>query len=189
MPCKGLIEILHRLWLLPAELRWMDPLPLVHRRGIIASVALVLVVFLWPSPAPRDQITTPTYHFSRQTGNAVLQANIVDNDKQQQSENTNNQTQLNMPPESNQQGSWHDYTIAKGQTLAQLFRDNNMQISDVFAMARVEGNGKPLSNLQQGQTVKVRVDAQGVVTGLTVEGSNGPVLFTRQPDGSFIRVE
>jgi len=27
------------------------------------------------------------------------------------------------------------------------------------------------------------------VTGLTVDGSNGPVLFTRQPDGSFIRAQ
>ena len=43
--------------------------------------------------------------------------------------------------------------------------------------------------LQSGQQVKIRQNAQGVVTGLTVESSNGPVLFTRQPDGSFIRAQ
>ncbi len=56
-------------------------------------------------------------------------------------------------------------------------------------MARVEGDGQPLSALQSGQQVKIRQNAQGVVTGLTVESSNGPVLFTRQPDGSFIRAQ
>jgi Cell envelope opacity-associated protein A len=59
----------------------------------------------------------------------------------------------------------------------------------VFAMARVEGNDQPLSALKNGQQVKIRQNAQGVVTGLTVDSSNGPVLFTRQPDGSFIRAQ
>ncbi|HCW48385.1 MAG TPA: Opacity-associated protein A, partial [Erwiniaceae bacterium] len=31
--------------------------------------------------------------------------------------------------------------------------------------------------------------ANGVVTGLTVEGENGPVLFTRQTDGTFLRAQ
>lgn len=48
--------------------------------------------------------------------------------------------------------------------------------------------GKPLSNLQNGQMVKIRQNASGVVTGLTIDtGNNQQVLFTRQPDGSFIR--
>jgi uncharacterized protein len=53
----------------------------------------------------------------------------------------------------------------------------------------VEGSDQPLSSLKSGQQVKIRQDAQGAVTGLTVEGANGPVLFTRQPDGSFIRAQ
>ncbi|CCJ76842.1 Putative cell envelope opacity-associated protein A [Cronobacter muytjensii 530] len=56
-------------------------------------------------------------------------------------------------------------------------------------MAKVEGDGKPLSNLQQGQMVQVRQNASGVVTALTIDtGDNQQVLFTRQPDGSFLRV-
>ncbi|RIC33270.1 hypothetical protein D1895_17335, partial [Escherichia coli] len=50
------------------------------------------------------------------------------------------------------------------------------------------GADKPLSNLQNGQMVKIRQNASGVVTGLTIDtGNNQQVLFTRQPDGSFIR--
>ncbi|PIJ52056.1 Opacity-associated protein A [Erwinia sp. OLTSP20] len=187
MPRKGLRETLCQLWLLPGEISWMDPLPLAHRRGIIAGVVLILLAFLWPSPAPRQQPASPAVSTRQQHNDATLQANIVDNNTRQPSAADNNP-----PPQTSAkndvEGDWRDYQIARGQTLAQLFRDNNLQVSDVFAMARVEGDGKPLSNLQQGQTVKVRITPQGVVTGLTVEGSNGPALFTRQSDGSFIRV-
>ncbi|STL28319.1 cell envelope opacity-associated protein [Escherichia coli] len=35
--------------------------------------------------------------------------------------------------------------------MAQLFRDHGLPATDVYAMAQVEGAGKPLSNLQNGQ--------------------------------------
>lgn len=95
----------------------------------------------------------------------------------------------NRQPAIDAQGTWRSYSVASGQTLAQLFRDNNLPVNDVFAMARVEGEGSPLSSLQSGQQVKIRQNGDGVVTGLTVDGSNGPVLFTRQPDGTFIRAQ
>ena len=83
---------------------------------------------------------------------------------------------------------WRSYRVEPGKTLAQLFRDHNLPATDVYAMAQVEGAGKPLSNLQNGQMVQIRQNASGVVTGLTIDTGNGQqVLFTRQPDGSFIR--
>jgi cell envelope opacity-associated protein A len=82
---------------------------------------------------------------------------------------------------------WRSYRVEPGKTLAQLFRDHNLPPTDVYAMAQVEGAGKPLSNLQNGQMVQIRQNASGVVTGLTIDTGNGQqVLFTRQPDGSFI---
>ena len=78
--------------------------------------------------------------------------------------------------------------IESGKTLAQLFRDNGLPATDVYAMAQVEGAGKPLSTLQSGQTVQIRQNANGVVTGLTIDTGNGQqVLFTRQSNGSFVR--
>ena len=83
---------------------------------------------------------------------------------------------------------WRSYRVEPGKTMAQLFRDHGLPATDVYAMAQVEGAGKPLSNLQNGQMVKIRQNASGVVTGLTIDtGNNQQVLFTRQPDGSFIR--
>ena len=47
-------------------------------------------------------------------------------------------------------------------------------------MAQVEGDSKPLSNLQTGQMVQIRQNANGVVTGLTIDiGNDQQVLFTR----------
>lgn len=75
-----------------------------------------------------------------------------------------------------------------GQNAGPVFRDHNLPPTDVYAMAQVEGVGKPLSNLKDGQMVQIRQNANGVVTGLTIDTGNGQqVLFTRQPNGSFIR--
>lgn len=165
--------VLNKIWHLADNLRFMDPLPPAHRRGIILALLVMLLAFLWPSSPSENPASRPLQQGS---GNEVpLQADIYNNDSN------------SSPPAADSQGEWRSFQIASGQTLAQLFRDNNLPVNDVFAMAQVEGDDKPLSTLRTGQNVKIREDNQGVVTGLTVETDNGPILFTRQPDGSFIR--
>lgn len=164
-----------RVWHLLDDVRWMDPLPAFHRRGIVIALLVLLLAFLWPASTPQYPVERPADTGSKEV---PLQAEIY-----------NNSTPSASAPKTDSQGTWRSYTVASGQTLAQLFRDNNLPVNDVFAMARVEGEGQPLSALQNGQQVKIRQNAEGVVTGLTVEGSNGPVLFTRQPDGSFMRAQ
>ncbi|WP_157178895.1 MULTISPECIES: LysM-like peptidoglycan-binding domain-containing protein [unclassified Pantoea] len=166
---------LQRVWHLLDNVRWMDPLPALHRRGIVIALLVLLLAFLWPSSTPQYPVERPADNTAKEV---PMQAEIYDNNQSQ-----------NTPPKTDSQGEWRTYNVASGQTLAQLFRDNNLPVNDVFAMARVEGDGQPLSALQNGQQVKIRQNAQGEVTGLTVDGSNGPVLFTRQPDGSFIRAQ
>jgi len=168
---------LSRIWHFPDSIHWMDPLPPAHRRGIITAVVLILLAFLWPSSSPQRAPVVPLE--SGSTGTEVpLQAEIVEDTPQTGS-----------APEGDSRGQWNNYTIASGQTLAQLFRDNNLPVNDVFAMAQVEGNDKPLSTLHTGQRVRIRQNAAGVVTGLTLESANGEILFTRQADGSFLRAQ
>jgi len=170
---------LSRIWHLPEQLTWMEPLPVPHRRGIIAAILVILVAFLWPS-ATQQQPPSGEKTISLETSGteSPLQAEITDhvpgNVSQGQSDN---------------QGSWQTYSIAEGQTLAQLFRDNNLPVNDVFAMAQSEGSDKPLSTVHAGQKVRIRQNSTGVVTGLTLETDNGEILFTRQTDGSFIRAQ
>ncbi|WP_233592597.1 LysM-like peptidoglycan-binding domain-containing protein [Erwinia psidii] len=184
MPSAPLTERIalwfHKIWLLPDAARWMDPLPSFHRRGIIVAVSVIVLAFLWPSATHEQR--QPVINSSRPAiSTPPMQAELRDQ------QGTTRQQAIPRATDGDSQGQWHSYQIASGQTLAQLFRDHNLAVNDVFAMAQGEGNDKPLSNLQSGQTVKIRQNEQGVVTGLTVDGVNGQILFTRQSDGTFLR--
>lgn len=192
---------LAKIWQAPDNFRIMDPLPPLHRRGIIIGALMVIVGFLLPSGG--DDADTATV-----TRNAQLD---IQSQTRPQPDTQPVQTQLVTPtndpgqvapvepepiqdeqPQAQQptgiEQQWRSYRVEPGKTLAQLFRDHNLPPTDVYAMAQVEGAGKPLSNLQNGQLVQIRQNASGVVTGLTIDTGNGQqVLFTRQPDGSFIR--
>lgn len=169
---------LEKVWHAPDNFRFMDPLPPMHRRGIIIAAIVLVVGFLLPSD---------------DTPNAPVVTREAQLDIQSQSQPpTEEQPQITQTqpfqPDSGIDNQWRSYRVEPGKTMAQLFRDHGLPATDVYAMAQVEGADKPLSNLQNGQMVKIRQNASGVVTGLTIDtGNNQQVLFTRQPDGSFIR--
>ncbi|MDP0790007.1 LysM-like peptidoglycan-binding domain-containing protein, partial [Klebsiella pneumoniae] len=80
------------------------------------------------------------------------------------------------------------YRMESGKPLAQLSRDRGRPATAVYARAKVEGAGKPLSPWPSGQTVQMRKNASGVVPGLTIDpGTGQQVFFTRQSNGSFVR--
>jgi hypothetical protein len=201
---------LTKIWHAPDNFRIMDPLPPLHRRGIIIGALMVIVGFLLPGGAD-DSATAPVRRdaeldFRSQTqpqpDSQPMQTQLVSpsNDPGQVApvepepiQEEQLQEQAAAPVQSQQsppgiEQQWRSYRVESGKTMAQLFRDHNLPPTDVYAMAQVEGPGKPLSNLQNGQMVQIRQNASGVVTGLTIDSGNGQqVLFTRQSDGSFIR--
>ncbi|MFE8117627.1 LysM-like peptidoglycan-binding domain-containing protein [Brenneria goodwinii] len=178
---------LKKIWHLPDSYHWMEPLPPFHRRWMLVAAAIVLVALLWPyspppatSPQPMPVATEPS---------APLQAEIIENrpSAPQQAPAVQPAPPVQSAPQ-NTETAWRNYQISSGQTLAQLFRDNNLPVSDVFAMAQVEGDDKPLSNLRAGQEVKLQLNAQGAVTGLEIETTGNQVVrFTRNADGGFTR--
>lgn len=204
---------LAKIWHAPDNFRIMDPLPPMHRRGIIAAAIVLVIGFLLPS---NDSSDTPVVtrdaqlDFQSQSQpptEAQLQAQLVapqndpgqvapvapepiqegEPDVQPQAQQSQPQTQP-FQQDSGIDQQWRTYRVDSGKTLAQVFRDHNLPPTDVYAMAQVEGAGKPLSNLKNGQMIQIRQNANGVVTGLTIDTGNGKqVLFTRQPNGSFIR--
>lgn len=70
-------------------------------------------------------------------------------------------------------------TVPKGISLMQVFRDNNLNISDVNAMNKVNS---VISNLKANEKVSVRLDQNNRVVEMSI-GSGGK--FTRQADGSY----
>lgn len=204
---------LAKIWHAPDNFRIMDPLPPMHRRGIIAAAIVLVIGFLLPSndtsdaPAVTRDAQLDFQSQSQPPTEAQLQAQLVapqndpgqmapvapepiqegDPDAQPQAQQPQPQTQP-FQPDSGIDQQWRTYRVDSGKTLAQVFRDHNLPPTDVYAMAQVEGTGKPLSNLKDGQMIQIRQNANGVVTGLTIDTGNGQqVLFTRQPNGSFIR--
>ncbi|MBW9452159.1 LysM-like peptidoglycan-binding domain-containing protein [Citrobacter portucalensis] len=204
---------LAKIWHAPDNFRIMDPLPPMHRRGIIIAAIVLVIGFLLPSSDTSDTpVVTRTAQLDLQSQSqppteAQLQAQLVppqndpgqvapvapepiqesEPDAQPQVQQSQPQTQP-FQQDSGIDQQWRSYRVDSGKTLAQVFRDHNLPPTDVYAMAQVEGAGKPLSNLKDGQMVQIRQNANGVVTGLTIDTGNGQqVLFTRQPNGSFIR--
>ena len=210
-----LTSTLAKIWHAPDHFRLLDPLPPMHRRGIIAGFLLVIIGILLPSddsqsPAstsreanlnlqsqsqpqaggnqavPLPPITnTPTVSDADQM--APVAPEPIQDEQPDQPQQTASQPYQEPQSTPGIEQQWRTYRIESGKTLAQLFRDHNLPPTDVYAMAQVEGAGKPLSTLKNGQKVQIRKNANGVVTGLTIESDNGQVLFTRQADGSFIR--
>ncbi|MDG1640966.1 hypothetical protein DA718_26200 [Klebsiella huaxiensis] len=212
-----LTSTLAKIWHAPDRIRIMDPLPPMHRRGIIAGALLVIIGVLLPSEdnsgptqasreanldlqsqsqpqssgnqaVPLPPITnTPPVNDADQVA-PVAPEPIQDEQPDQAPQQTASQPYQEQQSTPGIEQQWRTYRIEAGKTLAQLFRDHNLPPTDVYAMAQVEGSGKPLSSLQTGQTVQIRQNANGVVTGLTIDTGGGQqVLFTRQANGSFIR--
>lgn len=73
-------------------------------------------------------------------------------------------------------------TVPKGVSLMQVFRDNQLNISDVNAMGKAAGAGNILSSFKPGDKVAVSVNSQGRVNEMRL--SNG-TRFVRQSDGSY----
>lgn len=72
--------------------------------------------------------------------------------------------------------------IPQGISLMQVFRNNNLNISDVNAMTKAPGAEGVLSRFKAGDKVNIEVNAQGRVTRLTLKNGH---YFVRNSDGSY----
>jgi hypothetical protein len=170
---QSIKALLLKIWHLPDGFNWMEPLPYFHRRWTLMFGIILLLALLWPYSSQNSGQPFPV---TQQDNSVPLRADLQ-NDAQQQH-----------AAEPEPSGNWQRFQIQPGQTLAQLFRDNNLPVNEVFAMAQVEGNDKPLSNMKAGQEVRIERDTNGVITALSVTAAdNTQVLFRRQADGSYRR--
>lgn len=83
------------------------------------------------------------------------------------------------PAASSQAVSSKTMTVPKSTSLMQVFRDHQLNISDVNAMSKANGI---VSKLKENEKVTVRLDKNNRVVEMTI-GSGGK--FTRQADGTY----
>ncbi|MCO7048308.1 cell envelope opacity-associated protein A [Proteus terrae] len=184
----------------------MGKFPGLHRRAILVIAIVLLVIFFWPTSENNGEPPQPSSSThdlpvpispSVSTSDPIYQTSIP---QAQDSLNADPATSpsiedptANDPPEGNvaqttPAQTWQTYTIKEGQTLAQLFRDNQLPVNDAFSMAKSEDQQKSLSQLRTGQAIRLQRNPQGDVSMLEVTNSAGTVItYTRLSDGSYYR--
>lgn len=155
-------------------------LPVYHQRTLMVLVPLLLVLLLLPSSdkpiqeaqvaASSARVTVPinTQGLSQQQRVEASQPSVIS-------------------PISEPEKTWQEYIIKQGDTLTHVFRSNNLPLSDLNALVRIEGNDRPLSQIQQGQLIRFKLNVDGQLDILQLERNNQSVIFFRLADGTFGR--
>ncbi|MCF1868748.1 LysM-like peptidoglycan-binding domain-containing protein [Klebsiella pneumoniae] len=188
----------------------MGKFPGLHRRAILVIAIALLVVFFWPTsentreppqpsssthdlPVPIASTNDPAYQTPIPQAQNSLNAEpeispSIEDPTTNDPESNMTQTTPQQETQSAPAQTWQTYTIQEGQTLAQLFRDNQLPVNDAFSMAKSEDQQKSLSQLRSGQAIRLQRNPQGDVSMLEVTNSAGTVItYTRLSDGSYYR--
>ena len=132
---------------------------------------IVLILLFVPLPEPKVD-TAPT------TSRVELEINTVGLSEQQNAKSSSSESSNN---------NWQEYLVKQGDTLAQVFRNNDLPLSDLNALVRIEGADKPLSQIRKGQLVRFKLAETGQLDILQLEKGDTSVMFFRLSDGGFGR--
>lgn len=151
---------------------WLE-LPVIHRKAISVISLLTLLLLLLPTGDKQGVIEQPV---------------VVDGERRGVELNTESLSeQLQKTPEQSVDTEWQQYEVKAGDTLSNVFRNNQLPLKDLYAIVKVEGSDKPLSNIKQGQLVRYKLSPNGQLDILQLEKESSSVMFFRMSDGSFGR--
>ena len=145
-------------------------LPKLHQRALMVLSPILVLLLVVPFPQT-----------SEKTPEADPQRVTIDINTQSLSEQGDAQSQPLLSQE------WEEYQVKNGDTLAQVFRANNLPMSDLNALVKIEGSDKPLSRIKAGQLVRFKLSKDGSLDILQLEKSTQSVMFFRLSDGGFGR--
>ncbi|MDP5255601.1 MULTISPECIES: LysM-like peptidoglycan-binding domain-containing protein [unclassified Vibrio] len=148
----------------------LKSLPLAHRRGIGVLTILVLIIAVIPFPSSTSEDA------ASQTPQRV---NVGLNVQDMSREDTK------VAPLQSKQ--WHQYTVESGDTLAKVFRVNQLPMGDLNALVAVEGADQPLSRIRVGEVLRYKLTSEGQVDILQLSKGDQAVMFFRMSDGQFGR--
>lgn len=159
-----------RVWGVRAGAYW-QALPKLHRRALAVLAPVVALLLIIPLPSSES-----------------LEVPQKDNERVNISINTTGLSQQKSTQQSSlKSDNWQEYTVKSGDTLSQVFRANDLPMSDLNALVKIEGSDKPLSQITQGQLVRFKLAANGQLDILQLEKNNQSVMFFRLSDGGFGR--
>lgn len=182
----------------PLKAKWLA-LPSLHRRALV--VLLPVVGLLMLLPASEQPLTVASGEPERRE----LALNLDDGQGTplpvgQRAEPLSPKRTATIVPEPASpareqqveklpgEKQWQKYQVQQGETLAAIFREQSLPLTDLYAVAAIEGKDKPLSRIKAGQWLRYKQTAKGGLDALQIESRSGePVMFFRRSDGSFIR--
>ncbi|MDN8584630.1 LysM-like peptidoglycan-binding domain-containing protein [Vibrio alginolyticus] len=156
----------------PVKQFWLR-LPKFHQRALMVLVPLILVLLVIPLPNKTEQ-SVEQAEVDHQRVTIELNAQSLSQQR----------TSQNSGPKSE---DWKEYTVKNGDTLAQVFRSNQLSMADLSALVKIEGSDKPLSQIKQGQLIRFKLSDEGELDMLQLEKSGRSVMFFRLSDGTFGR--
>ncbi len=158
-------------------------LPSFHRRALMVAVPITLIAVLIPLP---KKISTAESNSTEPNQRVAVPINT-----RGLSEQTASATSVKQEPitaeQVQQRQEWVEYEVKSGDTLANVFRNNGLSMTELNALARIEGVDKPLSRIRQGQLVRFKRDDDGRLDILQLENGNDSIMFFRLSDGGFAR--
>ncbi len=157
-------------------------LPNFHRRALMVIVPLFVLLLIVPLPNKTEET-------------AELQQEQQDQPEVQSEPhrvaiglNTQGLSQQRTSQDAGPKSeSWKEYQVKNGDTLAQVFRTNQLSMADLSALVKIEGSDKPLSHIKQGQLIRFKFSADGQLDMLQLDKRDHSVMFFRLSDGSFGR--
>ncbi|UTM57010.1 hypothetical protein L4174_014590 [Photobacterium sp. CCB-ST2H9] len=169
-------------------------LPVFHRRALMVLVPVVFILLLLPASEP--ELNIPGNQPVRQEVDLNLgeaprlpvgqrpEPPSPVRPEPGRSSIEQPQTQVT----SSVSAGWQSYEVKQGETLATIFRARSLPLTDLYAIAAIEGKDKPLSQIKSGQLMRYKQRSNGDLDVLQIESRSGdPVMFFRRSDGSFAR--
>lgn len=178
-------------------------LPKVHQRSLIILLPLVLLLLLWPTSeegrSEQADSVTSVDKPSRMTVPLIINGEETAATKPKPKTETHEQrVQLSGGSDANEEVTrkvsnnagpepWNDYTVKQGDTLSQVFRNNDLALSDLTQLLEIQGKDKPLSHIKEGQLIRFKLTNRGDLDILQLEKEGGAVMFFRLSSGGFER--
>jgi cell envelope opacity-associated protein A len=164
-------------------------LPRLHRRLLMILVPVVVVLALLPSPTPPESSSDKPVRQARQPVAINPDASrSLSSSTASQNASPVADSATSQKASTAEESAWTRHQIESGDTLAKVFRRYDLALTDLYSIANIEGEGKPISRIQPGQWIRFKRTPSGALDILQIETEKGQsALYFRLSDGGFAR--
>ncbi len=168
-------------------------LPKPHRVGISVLGGCLFLLIVWPN---NDSFSTSETQYYQDEERLTDDFDLDDDDdfepsliKEDEKPTPDQNEEYIAEPEENEELAWVSHRVAPGDTLAGIFRAQNLPLPDLYAITAIEGKEKPLSHIKPGQQLRFKRNLEGKIDKLHIETQEKmQVIFSRLSDGRFVRL-